>query len=89
MEKTPFAFEKGGFCAGFNKTVKTVKSGRAAMVWAASDADALHRNELIRLCETAEVPWEDSLTKKQLGKLCGLEVDCAAAAVFKKDKSGV
>ena len=83
MGKTPLSFEKGGFCAGFNKTRKMIEKGCARMVYIASDADDFHRERLVYLCKETDVPYEESLTKKQLAKLCGISVDCAAAAILK------
>lgn len=83
MEKRRFPFKKGGFCAGFNKTAKQIANGCALMVFVASDCDAAMKERLSCLCNSHNVPFEDGVTKSELGRLCGIEVDCCAAALLK------
>ena len=83
MEKRRDPFKKGSFCAGFNKTVKQIEKGCALMVYVASDCDGVFRERLSGLCNSHDVPFEDRVTKSELGRLCGIEVDCCAAAILK------
>ena len=83
MEKRRLPFQKGSFCAGFNKTAKQIEKGCALMVFVASDCDAVFREQLVGLCVSRDVPFEDGVTKSELGRLCGIEVDCCAAAILR------
>ncbi|WP_318652394.1 ribosomal L7Ae/L30e/S12e/Gadd45 family protein [Paenibacillus lycopersici] len=61
--------------------MKMVEQRKATLVYVAQDADPRLKNNIVRLCETMEVPitWSESM--KSLGETCGIEVGAAMAAV--------
>ena len=69
--------------AGFNQSKKLIKSGRAKMAYLALDADGGIVSETTYLCESFGVILDTSMTKAELGALCGLEVDCAVCVIRK------
>ena len=69
--------------AGFNQSKKQIKNGRAKKVLLASDAELPIVSEVTYLCESFGVKLDTSKSKRELGVLCGLEVDCAVCALLK------
>ncbi len=84
MMKSESALESGKCRAGFNKTVKLVKGGAAKKVYLASDADSDLASQVRAVCRAAGLVPDEQFDKKALGKLCGLQVGCAAAAILKE-----
>ncbi|MBR6748855.1 MAG: ribosomal L7Ae/L30e/S12e/Gadd45 family protein [Clostridia bacterium] len=74
---------KKHFVVGRKQTAKAVKSGAAAKVFLASDADPAICDELRALCEACGIPVDESMDMQSLGRACGIEVSAAAAAVTK------
>ncbi|BCJ87345.1 ribosomal L7Ae/L30e/S12e/Gadd45 family protein [Effusibacillus dendaii] len=68
---------------GTNQTTKALEQSAAKEVFVAKDADKKIVDRVLRLCELKQTPfvWVDSM--KQLGKLCGIEVGAAVAAILK------
>ena len=68
---------------GAKQLQKALRSRTAKEVYLALDADPVVTEPIARLCaETGITPsWVPS--KARLGKLCGIDVDAAAAAVVK------
>lgn len=69
--------------AGIKQTKAVVSNGTAEKVYIASDADARLVLDIIELCEKTGTEICKEATKKELGKACGLDVFCAAAAILK------
>ncbi|WP_018131274.1 ribosomal L7Ae/L30e/S12e/Gadd45 family protein [Effusibacillus pohliae] len=69
---------------GTNQTTKALEQSVAKEVFVAKDADKKIVDRIVRLCETKNTPffWVDSM--KQLGKVCGIEVGAAVAAILQE-----
>jgi large subunit ribosomal protein L7A len=67
---------------GLNQTKKAVNDGTAKKIFAASDADEHFLLQVQKMCEGLAVDIDASLTKKELGKACEIEVGCAVCAVI-------
>ncbi len=74
---------KGNRVVGLKQTVKAIKNSTAKTVYVAKDADD-------KLIQSVKVLIEDNSpeliyidTMKELGKLCGIDVGAATAAVLK------
>ena len=68
------------FVAGYNQSKKCIRNGRAKHVYVAFDAESHIFTEIMSLCERFDVMLDTTKTKKELGALCGIEVDCAVCA---------
>jgi len=69
---------------GTKQTQRSVERGIAQAVFLAVDADERIINNLKTICNLNEVPVFMVYTMLELGKVCGIEVGAAAAAVLKK-----
>ncbi len=69
--------------AGLNKTKKLILAGQAEKVYLATDADTALTESMETLCREYGVAIETAESKKELGKLCGIEVGCAVCVVPK------
>ncbi|MBQ0037181.1 MAG: ribosomal L7Ae/L30e/S12e/Gadd45 family protein [Clostridiales bacterium] len=69
---------------GLKQTRRAIAAGRARQVYLACDADP-RLTEPIRVgCQAAQIPTVTEFTMAQLGKVCGIDVGCAAATVLAK-----
>ena len=68
---------------GAKQLRKALKSGLAACVFLASDADPALTDPLVESCRngSVEVVWVRSMA--ELGRACGIDVGAAAAATLK------
>ncbi|MDR0381108.1 MAG: ribosomal L7Ae/L30e/S12e/Gadd45 family protein [Oscillospiraceae bacterium] len=68
---------------GLKQTRKALVDGAAASVFVARDAEARVRQPVLALCEETGVPvfWADTML--ELGRVCGIEVGAAVAAVLR------
>lgn len=76
----------GDKVAGMRQVVRGIRADRIRCVLVASDADEHIKRELTALCGSADIELKYVLTKKELGKSLGLDVDCAAAGILKDIK---
>ncbi len=67
---------------GVRQTVKFLKKGQVKKVFLAKDADKEVVAPIISSCCRQMISVQTVDTKKELGKACGIEVDCAAAAII-------
>ena len=67
---------------GLRQTKKALEQHRASRVWLACDAESRLTEPLLALCREDAVPVETGKTMQQLGKLCRIQVGCAAAAAL-------
>ena len=74
---------KDGRAVGLNQSKKLIKAGFAELVCIGSDADGYLREEIKSLCRAHGVSVDDSKNMAALGKICGIDVDCAVYAVCK------
>ncbi len=66
---------------GTKQTIKALEKGEALRVYVAGDADEKVIRPVVSLCEEKEIEpyYVDSMG--ELGKMCGIKVKAAAAAV--------
>ncbi len=68
---------------GLKQTAKAIEKGTAKIVFVAKDADAVVIEPLIVACAEAGLACETVASMQELGKLCGIHVGAAAAAILK------
>jgi large subunit ribosomal protein L7A len=68
---------------GVKQTLKRVNEGRAEVVYLARDADAAVVRSLVTAAELRGVQVTYVDTMAELGRLCGIQVGAAAAAVVR------
>ena len=69
--------------AGLFQSKKLIKGGAASSAFIAKYADVKIVRLVADLCETNGVPFDDTKTKKELGTMCGIDVDCAVCVTLK------
>lgn len=69
---------------GIKQTLKVLEKGLAKKVFIASDAEQHVIRPLQQRCQEKDVPVVMTDTMKNLGKVCGIDVGCAAAAVVEE-----
>lgn len=74
---------EGNKVVGVKQTIKAIKAGTVKTVYIAKDADDkfIQPVRLLVEEESLELVYVDSM--KELGKLCGIDVGAATAAVLK------
>lgn len=80
MEKLTAAAKK---VVGTKQVTRALKAGTAERAYVANDADTFIFQQVIRAAEEAGVPCIRVDTMKELGRVSGVEVPAAAAAVLK------
>ena len=68
---------------GTKAVLRALANKEAACVYVASDIDTFLYQKVTRACAEAAVPVHKVESNKALGKVCGLSIGCAAAAVCK------
>ena len=68
---------------GVKQTAKAIEKGNAKVVFIAKDADASVIEPLVAACAKANLAYETATSMHELGKLCGIHVGAAAAAILK------
>ncbi len=71
-----------GKSVGSKQTVKALKNNLAKVVYVADDADKRIAEPVVRICEEKTVPVIRVDSMKNLGKACGIKVECAAVAII-------
>ncbi|PSR21409.1 MAG: 50S ribosomal protein L7Ae-like protein [Sulfobacillus acidophilus] len=66
---------------GRRETVKRIQRGAASEVYIAQDADRAIVSEIEEQCRIHQVPIHAIDTMQELGRLCGIEVSAACAAL--------
>ena len=80
MENLKSAAKKA---VGTKAVLRALTNKEAACVYVASDIDTFLYQKVTRACAEAAVPVNKVESNKELGKVCGLSIGCAAAAVCK------
>ena len=80
MENLKSAAKKA---VGTKAVLRALASKEAARVYVASAIDTFLYQKVTRACAEAAVPVIKVESNKELGKVCGLQIGCAAAAVLK------
>ena len=68
---------------GSKAVLRALKAGEAVRVYIASDTDTFLYQKVVRAAEDAGLRPVKAPSVKELGKACGLEIGCAAAALLK------
>ncbi len=66
---------------GTKQTIKALENGEVQKVFIAKDAEKKIIRPIITLCETNNIELQYVESMQQLGKLCGIKVKAAAAAI--------
>lgn len=66
---------------GRRETLKVIQRGRAVSVFVAKDANPAILSELEEHCRIHQVPVTYVESMRELGQLCGIEVNAACAAL--------
>lgn len=66
---------------GSRQTLKAIQRGQARVVFVALDADRRVIAPIIESCLARGTPLVKVDSMRELGKACGIVVDCASAAV--------
>lgn len=73
----------GGKTVGIKQTLKAIRDGRANTVFLAMDAEAGLLEPLAQACEEQGIPVTRLATMRELGRMFGIQVPAAAAALTK------
>ena len=68
---------------GSKAVLRALKAGEAVRVYIASDTDMFLYQKVVRAAEEAGLRPVKVPAGKELGKACGLQIGCAAAALLK------
>ena len=69
---------------GTKQTLKAVEKDQAKKVFIAADAEPHVIKPISQLCKAKAIPVEVVQSMTALGKACGIEVGCAAAAILEE-----
>ncbi|ACX52625.1 hypothetical protein Adeg_1530 [Ammonifex degensii KC4] len=67
---------------GSRQTLKAVERGQAKVVFVAADAESWVTEPIVQAAKERGIPVEVVPSMKELGRACGIEVNCASAAVL-------
>ncbi|WP_027365857.1 ribosomal L7Ae/L30e/S12e/Gadd45 family protein [Desulfotruncus alcoholivorax] len=70
-----------GKTVGTKQTIKAIKKNLALVVYVADNAESHVIDPIIRACEEKKIPYIRVDSMKLLGKACGINVECATAAI--------
>jgi large subunit ribosomal protein L7A len=68
---------------GIKQSIKAVEEMKAQIVFIALDADNKITSRLIEISEQNNVQIEYVDTMKQLGNLCGIDIDASSAVILR------
>ncbi|AUM97269.1 TPA: ribosomal L7Ae/L30e/S12e/Gadd45 family protein [Clostridium botulinum] len=74
---------KGNKVVGVKQTVKALKNNTVKALYVSKDADESLVKPLIELAEENSIDIINVDTMKELGRLCGIDVSAATAALLK------
>lgn len=67
---------------GAKQSIKALEKGLACLVFVAEDADGKIVGPVLELCESKGIEVVKTMTMKELGKACGIQVGTAVAAIL-------
>ncbi|MDI6631541.1 MAG: ribosomal L7Ae/L30e/S12e/Gadd45 family protein [Bacillota bacterium] len=67
---------------GSKETLKAVERGQAKIVFVAKNAERRVTEPVVRACQARGTPVEEVASMRELGRACGISVNCASAAVI-------
>ena len=74
------ASEKNKYIIGAKQVKNAIRAGKATKVYVASDCDPEVSGPVIELAERYSLPLFYITTRKELGRMCGIDVKAACAA---------
>jgi large subunit ribosomal protein L7A len=69
---------------GTKQTIKALENGEAIFVFIARDAEDKVTQPVLALCESCNIEPQYVESMAQLGKMCGIKVKAAVAAITEK-----
>ncbi len=69
---------------GLKQTSRALENGGASSVYFAKDAESHILLPIIELCKKEQIPMKEVSSMTELGKVCGIKVGAAVAAVLEK-----
>ncbi|MFA5383696.1 MAG: ribosomal L7Ae/L30e/S12e/Gadd45 family protein [Eubacteriales bacterium] len=67
---------------GSKQTLKAIKRGQVKVVYIALDAEKQVTQVILQVCQSQGIPVVEIETMYSLGRICGIEVGCAVAAIL-------
>ena len=71
---------------GTKQTLKALENGETGLVYIAEDAEAKVVRPVLSLCEEKGIEVRRVETMIELGKMCGIKVKAASAAIIENQK---
>ena len=68
---------------GVKQSIKAIEEGRVSHVFLAKDAEDKILKPILELCEKVNVIPEYINTMRELGNVCGIDVDASVACILK------
>lgn len=69
---------------GTKQTLKAIERGRPKVVYVAKDAEHRVIEPVLRVCGEKGIPVVQVDSMQALGRVCGIKVGCASAAVIEE-----
>ena len=71
---------------GTGEVIKVLRAGNASHVFVATDAEMPVVEQVLKLCRENNVSVIQTLSMKELGAACGIQVEAASAALLKEGR---
>ncbi|MGM0438273.1 MAG: ribosomal L7Ae/L30e/S12e/Gadd45 family protein [Bacillota bacterium] len=68
---------------GSKETLQAIRNGKADCVFIAKDSDKELKNKILSEAKNSNINIEEIESKMKLGRVCGIEVAAASAALLK------
>jgi len=68
---------------GAKQVIRALEEGRVSEAYVAKDADLTLTQRVVDRCYRANIPCREVPTMSELGKMCGIDVKAAAAALLR------
>ena len=75
--------DAGSRGVGAKQVIRALEEGRVSEAWVARDADLTLTQRVVDRCYRANIPCREVPTMQELGRLCGIDVKAAAAALLR------
>ena len=68
---------------GSRQTLKAIANNQVKKIYLANDIDQPLKSELLEAVDNNNIPFEIVESKNELGRICGIDVSAASAALLK------
>ena len=75
--------DAGGRVVGAKQVIRALEEGRVKEAYVARDADLTLTQRVVDRCYRANIPCREVASMQELGRLCGIDVKAAAAALLR------